>query len=40
MTKIFPEFIVVARGKVVQDNHSSRTYVWIRRIVLVVHGVA
>jgi hypothetical protein len=24
----------------VQHNHSSRTYVWIRRIVLVAHGVA
>jgi hypothetical protein len=24
----------------VQDNHSSRIYVWIRRIVLVSHGVA
>jgi hypothetical protein len=23
--------------KMVQDNHSSRTYVWIRRIVLVAH---
>jgi hypothetical protein len=24
----------------VKENHSSRTYVWIRRIVLVAHGVA
>jgi hypothetical protein len=24
----------------VQDIYSSRTYVWIRRIVLVAHGVA
>jgi hypothetical protein len=24
----------------VQDSHSSRTYVWIRRIVLVAHDVA
>jgi hypothetical protein len=26
--------------KRVQDNHSSRTYIWIRRTVLVAHGVA
>jgi hypothetical protein len=26
--------------KMVRDNHSSRTYVQIRRIVLVAHGVA
>jgi hypothetical protein len=26
--------------KMVQDSHSSRTYVRIRRIVLVAHGVA
>jgi hypothetical protein len=26
--------------KMVHVNHSSRTYVWIRRIVLVSHGVA
>jgi hypothetical protein len=26
--------------KMVQDNHSSRTFVWIRRIDLVAHGVA
>jgi hypothetical protein len=26
--------------KMVHDSHSSRTYVWIRRIVLVAHGVA
>jgi hypothetical protein len=24
----------------VKDNHSSRMYVWITRIVLVAHGVA
>ena len=30
----------MTEGKMVQDNHSSRTYVWIRRIVLVGHGVA
>jgi hypothetical protein len=40
MTYIFLEFTVVARGKMVQDSHSSRMYVWIRRIVLVAHGVA
>jgi hypothetical protein len=40
MTNIFLEFTVVAGGKMVQDSHSSRTYVWIRRIVLVSHGVA
>ena len=28
------------RHKMVQDNYSSRTYVWIRRIVLIAHGVA
>jgi hypothetical protein len=38
MTDIFPEFTVVAGGKMVQDSHSFRTYVWIRRIVLVAHG--
>jgi hypothetical protein len=26
--------------KMVKDNHSSRMSVWIRRIVLVTHGVA
>jgi hypothetical protein len=26
--------------KMVNDNHSSRMYVWIRRIVLVTHGVS
>jgi hypothetical protein len=26
--------------KMVQDSHSSRMYVWIRRIVLVAHGMA
>jgi hypothetical protein len=40
MTNIFLEFTVVAGGKMVQDNHSSRTYVRIRRMVLVAHGVA
>jgi hypothetical protein len=29
-----------SRQKMVQDIYSSRTYVWIRRIVLVAHGVA
>jgi hypothetical protein len=29
-----------SRGKMVQDIYSSKTYVWIRRIVLVAHGVA
>jgi hypothetical protein len=27
------------RQKIVQDIYSSRTYVWIRRIVLVAHDV-
>jgi hypothetical protein len=30
----------VAKGKMVQDSHSSRKYVQIRRIVVVSHGVA
>jgi hypothetical protein len=30
----------LSRRKMVQDIYSSRTYVWIRRIVLVAHGVA
>jgi hypothetical protein len=29
-----------SRQKMVQDIYSSRTYVWIRRIVLVAHGTA
>jgi hypothetical protein len=29
-----------SRRKMVQDIYSSRTYVWIRRIILVVHGMA
>jgi hypothetical protein len=29
-----------SRQKMVQDIYSSRTYVWIRRIVLVAHGMA
>ena len=29
-----------SRRKMVQDIYSSRTYVWIRRIFLVAHGVA
>jgi hypothetical protein len=29
-----------SRRKMVQDIYSSRMYVWIRRIVLVSHGVA
>jgi hypothetical protein len=29
-----------SRRKMVQDIYSSRAYVWIRRIVLVSHGVA
>jgi hypothetical protein len=29
----------VVEGKMVQDSHSSRTYVQIRRIVLVAHGM-
>jgi hypothetical protein len=29
-----------SRRKMVQDIYSSRMYVWIRRIVLVAHGVA
>jgi hypothetical protein len=29
-----------SKQKMVQDIYSSRTYVWIRRIVLVAHGVA
>ena len=29
-----------SRKKMVQDIYSSRMYVWIRRIVLVAHGVA
>ena len=40
MTNIFLEFTLVARGIMVQDGHSSRTYVWIRIIVLVSHGMA
>jgi hypothetical protein len=41
MTNIFPEFIVVARGgKMVEDNHSSRMYVHIRRMVPITHGMA
>jgi hypothetical protein len=39
-TDIFPEFTVVVGGKMVNDSHSSRTYVQIRRIILVAHGVA
>jgi hypothetical protein len=26
--------------KMVEDSHSSKMYVWIRRIVIVSHGVA
>jgi hypothetical protein len=41
MTNLFPEFTVVAKGgKMVQDSHCSRTYVWIRRMVLISHGLA
>jgi hypothetical protein len=40
MTYIFPEFIVVAGGKMVKENHYSRMYVQIKRIILVAHGVA
>jgi hypothetical protein len=40
MTDIFPKFTVVASGKMVQDNHSSKTYVQIRRMVLVAHDLA
>jgi hypothetical protein len=40
MPDIFPEFTVVARGKMVQDNYSSGTYVWIRIMVLAAHCVA
>jgi hypothetical protein len=29
-----------SRWKMVQEIYSSRTYVWIRRIVLAAHGVA
>jgi hypothetical protein len=29
-----------SRRKMVQDIYSSRTYVWIRRVVLVAHGMA
>jgi len=35
MTNIFTEFTVVVRGKMLQDNYSSRTYVRSRRMVLV-----
>jgi hypothetical protein len=31
---------IFSRRKMVQDNYSSRTYVQIRRIVLISHGVA
>jgi hypothetical protein len=40
-TYIFPEFTVVARGgEMVRDSHSSRTYVQIRRMILIAHGMA
>jgi hypothetical protein len=32
--------LTFSRRKMVQDSYSSRTYVRIRRIVLVAHGVA
>jgi hypothetical protein len=32
--------LTLSRWKMVQDNYSSRTYVRIRRIVPVAHGVA
>ena len=31
---------IFSKRKMVQDSYSSRTYVWIRRIVLIAHGVA